>query len=292
MRLVTYYVDAETTRPGLRDETGDVHDLNGLLSFAGMTPVRNVREFLDRYNDDVAELTLLLPTGRSPLTLVGGIDEVRLATPIEDPEKVLCVGLNYLDHVGETSRALPEYPDVFTKFARSLTGPFDAIRATGVTENLDFEGELAIVIGRETCGVAEAEAEASIAGVMVMNDITARDLQYRGTQWVLGKSLESATPCGPELVTLDEIADLGDIDLATRVNGAERQRSNTRHFLFPPARVVSYISRVVTLVPGDIIATGTPAGIGAKRVPPVWLRPGDQVEVELTGIGVLRNTIR
>jgi 2-keto-4-pentenoate hydratase/2-oxohepta-3-ene-1,7-dioic acid hydratase in catechol pathway len=290
MRLLTYYVGTGSTRPGLRDDTGDVHDLNGLLSVAGMARVHNVRDFLDRYNADIAALTMRLPRGRSSLTLVGSVNEVRLAAPIEDPEKVLCVGLNYLDHVGETGRTLPEYPDVFTKFARSLTGPFDPIRAE-VSEKLDFEGELALVIGRETRDISETEAKASIAGVMVMNDITARDLQSRGTQWVLGKSLESATPCGPELVTLDEISDLGDIDLTTRVNDIELQRSNTRHFLFSPAQVVSYISRVVTLVPGDIIATGTPAGIGAKRVPPVWLRPGDQVEVEVAGIGVLRNAI-
>lgn len=222
---------------------------------------------------------------------VGAVTEVDLAPPVTDPEKVLCIGLNYADHVAETGRALPKYPDVFTKFARSLLGPNDQIRALNVTDQLDFEGELAIVIGREAKGVSREDARDYIAGVMVLNDITARDLQYRGTQWTMGKAVDRSTPCGPALVTLDEVPDLQALDISTTVNGVEMQRSNTRHMIFPIAEIVEYVSRTITLVPGDIIATGTPDGIGAKRTPPVWLDAGDVVEVTVEKVGVLRSTI-
>jgi acylpyruvate hydrolase len=210
---------------------------------------------------------------------------------VADPAKVLCVGLNYSDHVGETGRPLPTDPDLFAKFASSLIGPNDRIELSEVTDNLDFEGEMAIVIGTSCSRVSDKDALGHVAGLSVLNDITARDLQYRGTQWLAGKALDDATPFGPAIVTLDEIGDPQTLDITTTVNGTQVQGSNTRSMIFSVAHVVSYISQFLTLMPGDVIATGTPEGIGAKRNPPQWLRPGDIVEVTLERVGTLSNKI-
>ena len=210
---------------------------------------------------------------------------------ITDSAKVLCVGLNYKDHVAETGRALPEYPDLFAKFASSLIGPDDEIGGAAVSENLDFEGEVAVVIGRTATRVSQSDALQYVAGLAPLNDVTARDLQYRGTQWLAGKAVDGSTPWGPALVTLDEVGDPQNLDVVTRVNGVEMQRSNTKYQIFSIAHIVSYISNFLTLAPGDVIATGTPQGIGAKRTPPVWLQPGDTVDIDLERVGLLRNRV-
>ncbi len=181
---------------------------------------------------------------------------------------------------------------MFAKFASTLIGPRDDIQCSAVSQNLDFEGEVAIVIGRACRAIDESEALDAVAGLMVLNDLTARDLQYRGTQWLAGKAVDRSTPCGPALVTLDEIGDPQQLALKTRVNGLQMQSSNTRHMIFPIARLVSYVSTFLALTPGDIIATGTPEGIGAKRQPPIWLQPGDIVEIEVEKVGMLRNVVR
>jgi 2-keto-4-pentenoate hydratase/2-oxohepta-3-ene-1,7-dioic acid hydratase in catechol pathway len=186
---------------------------------------------------------------------------------------------------------LPEYPDVFAKFASTLIGPEDKICGSEVTANLDFEGEVAIVIGREGRDIRSEVALDYVAGVAPLNDITGRDLQYRGTQWLPGKAIDGSTPFGPAIVTLDEVGDVQQLELVTRVNGQEMQRSNTRHMIFSVAEIVSYVSGFLTLSPGDVIATGTPQGIGAKRTPPVWLRAGDVVEVEIESVGLLSSTV-
>jgi 2-keto-4-pentenoate hydratase/2-oxohepta-3-ene-1,7-dioic acid hydratase in catechol pathway len=229
--------------------------------------------------------------GRDPVARVGARAEIRLTTPVADPSKVLCVGLNYKDHVAETGRAFPEHPDVFAKFASTMIGPEDEIGGARVSNNLDFEGELAVVIGRRASEVSEEDALEYVAALAPLNDVTARDLQYRGTQWLAGKAVDGSTPWGPALVTLDEVGDPQSLELATRVNGNEVQRSNTSHQIFPIARIVSYLSSFLTLEPGDVIATGTPQGIGAKRNPPIWLGPGDTVEIEIEKVGLLRNTV-
>lgn len=274
-----------------------VYDLERLLdsaTAAELGSTSSVREFLALYGDKLgvlsAEIGRLADGGSE--ALVGTRPAVRLVTPLPDPTKVLCVGLNYKDHVAETGRALPEYPDIFPKFASTMIGPDDEIGGADVTENLDFEGELAIVIGRAATRVSPQEALQHVAGFAVLNDITARDLQYRGTQWLAGKAVDGSTPWGPAIVTLDEVGDPQTLELATRVNGVEMQRSNTRHQIFQVADIVSYLSGFLTLSPGDVIATGTPQGIGAKRNPPVWLYPGDEVEIEIERVGVLRNRVR
>ncbi|MFJ9899986.1 fumarylacetoacetate hydrolase family protein [Streptomyces sp. NPDC091280] len=294
MKLVSYDRGAGS-EPGLL-HSDQVFGLGAALRAAGLqasSDLPSVRAFLQVHGDQLPDIAAAVGPvlDGGALDPVGVLDSVKLGPPITDPLKVLCVGLNYSDHVGETGRAMPAHPDLFAKFASSLIGPYDAIDRSDVTDNLDFEGELAVVIGRECGRVAEGDALSYVAGLSVLNDITARDLQYRGTQWLAGKAVDRATPFGPAIVTLDEIGDPQTLDIETFVNGTRVQGSNTRHMIFPVARIVSYISQFLTLSPGDVIATGTPEGIGAKRTPPLWLRPGDKVEVVLEKVGILHNEI-
>lgn len=294
MRFVSYH-QSDGVRGGVVVD-GSVYDLERLFAGAPVASAgapSSVREFLALYGDRLAEISAAVPelAAANTAAAVGATGDTALAAPLADPGKVLCIGLNYKDHVAETGRALPEYPDVFAKFASTLVGPSDAIGGARITDNLDFEGELAVVIGRTAVGVSEADALDYVAGVTVLNDVTARDLQYRGTQWLAGKAVDGSTPWGPEIVTLDEVGDPQTLDLVTRVNGVEMQRSNTRHQIFPVATIIAYLSSFLSLEPGDVIATGTPQGIGAKRTPPVWIRPGDAVEIEIERVGTLRNQV-
>jgi 2-keto-4-pentenoate hydratase/2-oxohepta-3-ene-1,7-dioic acid hydratase in catechol pathway len=293
MRVVTF-LDGSTWKAGA--VLGQhIYDIGRALAHAGgsadFEPL-SVRELLRIHGGSLEAVNAAVEAAaRSGMRAHGRLADATLAPPVPDPGKVLCVGLNYRDHVAETGRKLPEFPDVFAKFASSLIGSNDPIGGLQVTEQLDFEGELAVVIGRTARAVTPDEAPRHIAGAMVLNDITARDLQYRGTQWLMGKAVDASTPCGPALVTLDEIGDLQELDVTTRVNGVEMQHSNTRHMIFTVAEIIAYLSRTITLEPGDIIATGTPEGIGAKRTPPTWLRAGDRVTVEIARVGTLASIV-
>ncbi|WP_315070541.1 fumarylacetoacetate hydrolase family protein [uncultured Microbacterium sp.] len=291
MRIVSYFYQG-ATRGGILHEDS-VFDLEELLIAAGRHATSSVREFLATSGDGLDELSMGIAAliAQRPEAFVGALDTMSLTTPITDPGKVLCIGLNYKDHVAETGRALPEHPDVFVKFASTLIGPDAEIQGADITDNLDFEGEVAVVIGRRAHRVSEHDALQHVAGLAPLNDITARDLQYRGTQWTAGKAVDSSTPWGPAIVTLDEVGDPQTLELSTRVNGVELQRSNTRHQIFTIARIVSYLSSFLALEPGDVIATGTPQGIGAKRIPPIWLQPGDTVEVHVDRLGLLSNEV-
>ncbi|MHC5263245.1 fumarylacetoacetate hydrolase family protein [Streptomyces sp. UC4497] len=291
MRIVSYLHENHARGGVLLDDT--VFDLERLLKAACTTPASSVRDFLSVHGTELSSFTsgVARLIDQNPHTRVGARSALRLAAPVPDPAKVLCVGLNYKDHVDETGRALPEYPDVFVKFASTLIGPEDEIQGADVSANLDFEGEVAVVMGRTARHVPEEEALEYVAGLAPLNDISARDLQYRGTQWTAGKTVDGSTPWGPALVTLDEVGDPQALELVTRVNGVELQHSNTRHQIFPIARIISYLSSFLTLEPGDVIATGTPQGIGAKRTPPIWLKPGDTVEIDVEHVGVLSNRV-
>ncbi|MFD5315266.1 fumarylacetoacetate hydrolase family protein [Streptomyces sp. NPDC127098] len=216
-----------------------------------------------------------------------------LATLVPNPSKVVCVGLNYQKHIREMGRDLPEYPTLFCKFADTLIGAHDDIRRPAETEAFDWEAELAVVVGREVRRADEATAEAAIAGFTVLNDITCRDWQFRTREWLQGKNWDSTTPVGPWLVTADEAGGPRPaLDIRCEVNGRETQRDNTGDLLFDPVDLVRYVSTMVRLNPGDIIATGTPGGVGHARRPPVYLRDGDVVVTEIAGIGRLENTVR
>lgn len=296
MRLVSYFPGSDSgagPRSGVVLD-GSVFDVTTLLGSASSTADASVMGLLRRYGGDLRGLATRLARRASSTDGAhrGSLADLRLGPPVPNPSKMLCIGLNYRLHAEETGRHLPTHPDVFSKFDTSLIGPRDDIAISHVSDQVDFEGELAVVIGRTARGLSREDALGAVAGVTVLNDISARDLQWRGTQWLPGKAVDASTPCGPALVSLDEIPDLQNLSLTTRVNGTEVQHSNTSLMIFDVASIVAYVSHFLELRPGDVIATGTPEGIGAKRQPPLWLRPGDQVEVEVEGVGTVRNAVR
>lgn len=205
------------------------------------------------------------------------------------PAKVFGVGLNYRSHIEEMGRELPEHPTLFTKFADTLAGPYDDLVVPAVSGEVDWEVELGLVLGRTARNVTDAEAAACIAGYTVVNDVSMRDWQWRTTQWTAGKNFEATTPVGPFVVTGDEVGDAADLELSCDVDGVTMQRARTSDLLFPAAALVAYISCFTTLRPGDLIATGTPGGVGAARDPQVFLRPGQVVETTVAGLGTCRN---
>lgn len=225
--------------------------------------------------------------------------EARLLAPIPHPSRnVFCLGLNYAEHVAEGARArgreakLPEWPVYFTKATHAVCGPEAPLPwDEEITSQLDWEAELGVVLGRGGRDIGEDEALSYVFGYTCINDVSARDLQQRHNQWHKGKSLDNTCPMGPWIVTADELPDPQVLDIACRVNGVTKQDSNTRHMIFPVARCISVLSRGMTLDAGDVIATGTPSGVGLGRTPPEYLKPGDVVEVDIERIGVLRNPV-
>ena len=213
--------------------------------------------------------------------------------PVADPQKVVCVGLNYLDHVEEGDHDIPDEPVLFSKFPTSVVGPGDEITwDPSYTEQVDYEAELVAVVGREARDVAPDEAMDHLAGITVGNDVSARDLQHGDGQWVRGKSLDTFGPTGPELVTLDEVDDPHDLDIWAEVDGERMQDSSTGGLIFGLDDLVSFCSRAFTLTPGDLIFTGTPPGVGVYRDPPVLLDDGTEVTVGVEGVGELTNVCR
>ncbi len=218
------------------------------------------------------------------------IADAEWAPVVPHPGKIVCVGLNYRSHILEMGRALPEYPTLFAKYAEALVGPFDPIEVpVHADAAVDWEAELAIVIGAPVRDADEATAAAAIAGYSVLNDVTMRDYQNRTLQWLQGKTFENTTPFGPWLVTVDEFGPGPGIRCA--VNGQRVQDARTDDLVFSPAALVSYISGIVTLRPGDVIATGTPGGVGHARTPARYLSIGDELHTEVEGIGILRNLV-
>ena len=211
--------------------------------------------------------------------------EARFATLIPQPSKVLCVGLNYRSHILETGRDLPQYPTLFAKFAQTLLGAHDDLVLPSVSERVDWEVELGVVIGRPIYRATRDEAAAAIAGYTVTNDVSMRDWQRRTLQWLQGKMFERSTPVGPYLVTGDEVGDAADLEVRCEVDGAVMQQSRTSDLLFGPAEIAAYASQAITLVPGDLLLTGTPGGVGDARKPPVYLQPGQTMRTVIEGLG-------
>ena len=209
---------------------------------------------------------------------------------VSRPAKILCVGLNYRAHIRELGRPTPEYPTLFAKFANSLIGPHDDIPLPPESDQVDWEAELAIVIGQPCRRSTPEAATDAIAGYTVLNDVSMRDWQWRTTQWLQGKSFERSTPIGPVLVTRDEFTPHPDLELTCEINGELVQSARTSDLLFGPAEIVSYISQFTTLMPGDVIATGTPGGVGVARDPKRFLQAGDVVTTSISGIGACLNT--
>ncbi|MGE5228026.1 MAG: fumarylacetoacetate hydrolase family protein [Planctomycetaceae bacterium] len=246
--------------------------------------------------DDVVpmgpDVVAYLATGEASDGAAVPLADVRLRAPVPRPGKVICAGLNYRDHAIESGLPIPEVPVLFPKFANSVIGPGEAIVLPPETSEPDYEAELGVVIGRTARRVDVADALSYVAGYTCMNDVSARDLQNRTSQWMLGKAIDTFLPCGPWLVTADEVPDPRSLAIRLRLNGAELQSSTTAEMVFGVDELVAFVSRTCTLEPGDLIATGTPPGVGFARTPPVWLSDGDVVEVEIDGVGTLWNPVR
>ena len=218
------------------------------------------------------------------------LEAVRLVNPLPRPGKVICAGLNYADHITEMGRDLPSHPTLFAKFADTLTGPREDIHAPAAGE-LDWEAELAVVVGAELRNGSEDDARRSIAGYTIANDLSVRDWQRRTLQWLQGKAWDATTPIGPVVVTPDELDPEEGVEVTCEVNGATVQRGNTRTLVFGAATLLAYISQFTTLRPGDLVLTGTPGGVGMGMDPPRFLADGDVVRAAIEGIGALENTI-
>jgi acylpyruvate hydrolase len=219
------------------------------------------------------------------------ISDASFLPPILRPGKIICLGHNYRQHIAEMGSKLPEYPVIFAKFANTLIGHRQPIVLPQASSMVDYEAELAIVIGRGGRDISPEAAFDAIAGYTIFNDVSVRDYQRRTVQWLQGKTFDGTGPVGPAIVTADEIADPQALDITLRLNGEVMQHSNTGDFIFDIPTIIGYLSAIMTLEPGDIIATGTPSGVGFARDPQVFLRPGDLVQVAIDGLGVLENPV-
>jgi len=210
---------------------------------------------------------------------------------IPDPDKIICIGINYEDHRAETGRSAVAHPTVFTRFADTQVGHGQPILKPKASETVDYEGELAVVIGAEARDVAEADALSHVAGFACYNDVSIRDFQRHTTQFTPGKNFPGSGPFGPYLTTSDEVGPLGPQRIRTRLNGEVVQDSKLENMIFDVPKLIAYLSLWTLLRPGDVIVTGTPGGVGAARNPPLWMKPGDSVEVEIDGVGLLKNEV-
>ena len=283
MKLVTYQIDGGVPQLGAVKGNGVVN----LADASGGELPGDMSSLLEMGAEgmELARSTVASAAATSAL------DAVKILTPVPNPSKVIAIGLNYTDHIKETNSATPEIPIMFTKYTTSIVGPGDDVRwDPALTSKVDWEVELAVVVGKTAYRVAEEDAFDYIAGYTICNDVSARDLQSeRGDQWIRGKSLDTFCPLGPYLVTKDEIADPHDLALKTIVNGQVMQDSSTKALLFKIPYLIHYLSQAFTMLPGDVIITGTPPGVGMGMKPPVYLKGGDTMTVEIEGLGSLTN---
>jgi 2-keto-4-pentenoate hydratase/2-oxohepta-3-ene-1,7-dioic acid hydratase in catechol pathway len=298
MRLVTYQRNG-TLRPGL--ELGDeIADVQSAARHAGWDEelagdLRSARAVVALGSERLHELERAVGEHAEQLRVEGALlpsEGMTLGPPVPDPQKIICLGLNYRDHAAEAGLQAPAEPLFFAKYANSLVGPTDEIVPPPVaSEQVDYEVELAVVIGARARGVTADDALDYVAGAMVFNDVSARDLQLANNTWTGGKAIDTFGPCGPALVLREDMGDLQALALRTRVNGETVQDGTTASMIFGVAETIAFLSRVMTLEPGDIIATGTPAGVGNSRDPKLFLHAGDLVEAEIDGIGTLSNRV-
>ncbi|MCH6265347.1 fumarylacetoacetate hydrolase family protein [Neobacillus citreus] len=256
----------------------------------------NMVEFLQggKESMDAAKEAVQFALKNNPndIPLLLNKSDIKICAPILNPGKIICVGHNYRDHIVEMGRDLPTYPVLFAKFANTVIGPEDDIPFYPISEQLDYEAELAIVIGKRARNVPQETALDYVAGYTICNDVTYRDIQRRTTQFFQGKSVDGTAPMGPWIVTSDEIKDPSRLEISLSVNGEERQRSNTSNLIFTVQSLIEYLSELMTLDPGDVILTGTPGGVGVARNPQVFLKDGDIVRIEIEKMGVLQNKVK
>jgi len=301
MKLITFTQGADP-RPGLALSENVGLDLlsadpslpgNWHVLFGDLEPVRRVHAQL---SGRLPELENLLAAGQSlplPFVPLGGPKGAALLAPVILPSKIICVGLNYRDHAEEQNKAAPQNPMLFSKASTCLQAPDLPILIGEDLTQVDAEGELAVIISRPGRAITQQDASQHIAGYTCFNDVTDRTAQRADKQFFRGKSIDTGGPCGPWIVTPDELPDFArGLDIACRWNGEVMQHSNTKQLIFPVDQLIAFASRNMTLLPGDIISTGTPSGVGVYREPQVFLQPGDVVEVEIEGIGILRNPVQ
>lgn len=313
MRLVTCEFQGRTRLGGEQD--GQVVDLNrgyalllatrGVADFQGQADRElpaDMLGFLEQWDQSLPKAKEVLAfarqvkAGGGPLApaMLHPREAVRLRAPISNPRKIICLGLNYRDHAEESKSPVPSDPILFSKYASSIIGPEDPILIPSVSKEIDYEVELGCVIARRGRHVSKAEALDYVAGYTIFHDVSARDYQIQkpGGQWMLGKTFDTFAPMGPALVTRDEIPDPQALDITCTISGEVLQSSNTKHLIFTVQDIIAYCSQVFTLEPGDVIATGTPGGIGMVRTPQRFLKEDDVAVLEIQGIGALRNPVR
>lgn len=281
MRLVTYMSPGESALAGVLagDQVFSLQPLGFHDTLSVIAGGAAARTAVDRY------LAGLPANAGKPL------ERVVLLAPIPRPPKFICVGLNYRDHAAESKLEVPSVPTIFSKFSNCVTGPDAPIVLPNNSVKPDYEAEFAFVIGIGGRHIAADDWQQHVYGYMCVNDVSARDFQMATTQWLMGKTFDSFAPTGPWLTTADEIADPHNLDIRMEINGETLQSSNTKNLIFGIPKLVEYLSSVFTLEPGDVITTGTPAGVGFAHKPPRWLRPGDETVVTVQGLGSLRNPV-
>lgn len=281
MRYVTYEKNDETRLGVVIGE--EVIDIVSAVPDAPRTMMELIQA------DDAMRDKIGKAAGNAPRVALA---DCRLLAPISNPGKVICLGLNYAEHAKEGGHAVPDYPSLFLRATTSLIGPGDPMIVPSCSRFLDYEAELAIVVGKRCRHVREDDAHKVVFGYTVFNDGSIRDYQRRTQQWTAGKNFDDTGALGPWIVSADEVpANAAGLGIRTRLNGQVMQDSNTNHMIFSVYRTIAILSEFMTLEPGDIIASGTPNGVGHARTPPVWMKAGDTVEVEVDGIGILRNPI-
>jgi len=293
MKLARYALNGNSKIGALVDGLMiDVASAVSAMGWSDLTIPQSMCRFLDLLNTERVRIDQAVNSA-SDAGLGLPLSEVTLLAPVGDPQKVICIGQNYKDHCEEQNQPLPERAIIFAKFPTSINDPDAPIVLPHFSEKVDYEAELAIVIGKKAKLISPDESPLHIAGYVCLNDISARDIQQHPAekQWIRGKSPDGFAPIGPWIVTSDEIGDPQNLDIKLTLNGEVRQQSNTRNLIFGINYLVSHISQGVTLLPGDIIATGTPGGVGMYSNPQVFLQPGDTVTVSISGIGDLTNTV-
>jgi 2-keto-4-pentenoate hydratase/2-oxohepta-3-ene-1,7-dioic acid hydratase in catechol pathway len=289
MKLVTFQGrEKRRYRIGKLSSSGQVIDLTRLVSEGDLTEA-GVLECFDLDSGFLEKASSTRRDGGPAIELARS--DVIVCAPVPRPGKIICIGLNYRDHAAESGMAIPESPVIFSKFSSCAIGPSAAIVIPQGSSQTDYEAELAFIVGKRARNVSPADALDHVFGYTNFNDVSARDFQFADGQWQRGKSCETFAPFGEAVVTTDEIPDPQDLAIKLRLNGNVMQDSNTNQMIFGVAELVAFLSRHITLEPGDIVATGTPPGVGFARKPPVYLKHGDIIEVEIGGLGILSNPV-
>ena len=286
LKLVRYEMAGKKAIGALRGEA-QIVNLAAALNDATLTD--SMSAFLARGAAALAAARSAVQS--APDSALIPLENVRLLAPVGDPQKIMCIGQNYRDHCIEQNQPIPERAILFSKYATAINDPGGEIKLLTISDKIDYEAELAVVIGTAGRNIAEGDALKHVAGYLCANDVTARDIQKGDGQWVRGKSPDTFLPIGPCLVTADEIADPHNLDISLTLNGQTMQQSNTLNLIFNIPYLIAYLSQTMTLLPGDILSTGTPGGVGVFRDPPIFLKAGDAVAVTIAGLGTLTNTV-